>query len=261
MATNAATRSIQAILIAAMAAFLLCSTVMAAQSNSSCSSVIMSLSPCLDYITGNTSTPSSSCCSQLASVVQSDPECICTIISSGATSAASLGITVNQTQALALPSACKVQVPLSQCNFSGPTASPTTPLTPPSGTGGIGAGARTTNTGSSDGNSAKDESCVVWADALEWVTYGSCGHREVCSTYVMHLHSSLTTAAAASARSSAPSFSSRKYSLPWVLPHVVLFYCKVEPEKAVARKNTIDKEAEEYIKRQHWRMKCDQPEA
>ncbi|WOK93335.1 heavy metal-associated isoprenylated plant protein 3-like [Canna indica] len=24
-----------------------------------------------------------------------------------------------------------------------------------------------------------DESCVVWADALEWVTYGSCGHREV----------------------------------------------------------------------------------
>ncbi|WOL01079.1 Cytochrome P450 [Canna indica] len=32
-----------------------------------------------------------------------------------------------------------------------------------------------------------DESCVVWADALEWVTYGSCGHREVCSTCVVHL--------------------------------------------------------------------------
>ncbi|WOL20166.1 hypothetical protein Cni_G28968 [Canna indica] len=31
------------------------------------------------------------------------------------------------------------------------------------------------------------ESCVVWADALKWVTYRSCGHREVCSTCVVHL--------------------------------------------------------------------------
>ncbi|RWV89398.1 hypothetical protein GW17_00048453 [Ensete ventricosum] len=106
-------RSIQAILVAAMAAVLLAS---ASAQSSSCSSAIMSLSPCLDYITGNASTPSSSCCSQLSSVVQSEPQCICTLISSGASSASSLGITVNQTQALALPGACKVQVPLSQCN-------------------------------------------------------------------------------------------------------------------------------------------------
>lgn len=107
------TRSIQAILVAAMAAVLLAG---ASAQSSSCSSAIMSLSPCLDYITGNASTPSSSCCSQLSSVVKSEPQCICTLISSGASSASSLGITVNQTQALALPGACKVQIPLSQCN-------------------------------------------------------------------------------------------------------------------------------------------------
>jgi Zinc finger, C3HC4 type (RING finger) len=32
-----------------------------------------------------------------------------------------------------------------------------------------------------------DDSCAVCADALEWVAYGSCGHREVCSTCVVRL--------------------------------------------------------------------------
>lgn len=32
-----------------------------------------------------------------------------------------------------------------------------------------------------------DDSCAVCADALEWVAYGACGHREVCSTCVVRL--------------------------------------------------------------------------
>ncbi|ESQ43850.1 hypothetical protein EUTSA_v10005791mg [Eutrema salsugineum] len=32
-----------------------------------------------------------------------------------------------------------------------------------------------------------DDSCAVCADNLEWVAYGSCGHREVCSTCVVRL--------------------------------------------------------------------------
>ncbi|XP_037435732.1 E3 ubiquitin-protein ligase ZNF598-like [Triticum dicoccoides] len=32
-----------------------------------------------------------------------------------------------------------------------------------------------------------DDSCAVCADALEWVAYGPCGHREVCSTCVVRL--------------------------------------------------------------------------
>jgi hypothetical protein len=85
-----------------------------AAAQSSCTSVIISMSPCLNYITGNSSTPSSGCCTQLASVVRSQPQCLCEVLNGGGSS---LGINVNQTQALALPGACNVQTPpLSRCN-------------------------------------------------------------------------------------------------------------------------------------------------
>ena len=84
-----------------------------ASAQSSCTNALVSLSPCLNYIQGNSSTPSSSCCQQLSSVVRSDPQCLCQVLNGGGSS---LGISINQTQALALPSACKVQTPpLSQC--------------------------------------------------------------------------------------------------------------------------------------------------
>lgn len=90
-----------------------------AAAQSSCTNVIVSLSPCLNYITGNSSTPSSGCCSQLASVVRSQPQCLCQVLGGGGSS---MGININQTQALALPGACKVQTPpISQCNNNGKT--------------------------------------------------------------------------------------------------------------------------------------------
>ncbi|XP_010259098.1 PREDICTED: non-specific lipid-transfer protein-like protein At2g13820 [Nelumbo nucifera] len=158
------------VLIPALVAMLLGG---AAAQSSSCTSVIVSMSPCLNYITGNSSTPSSSCCSQLASVVKSTPRCLCEVLNGGASS---LGIQINQTRALALPNSCSVQTPpVSQCNTVSPTASPagtpdtkTTPATPdakpeskatpavpsvPSG-----AGSKTvpsTNGNTSDGSSTK----------------------------------------------------------------------------------------------------------
>lgn len=84
----------------------------------SCPSVVISLSPCLNYVTGNSPSntgPSSSCCSQLANVVQSQPQCLCSLLDGGASS--SLGITINQTQALSLPAACNVHTPpVNRCN-------------------------------------------------------------------------------------------------------------------------------------------------
>ncbi|XP_058106769.1 non-specific lipid transfer protein GPI-anchored 5-like [Magnolia sinica] len=89
----------------------------------SCTPTIMSLSPCLNYITGNSSTPSPSCCSQLASVVRSQAQCLCMLFNG---SSSSMGFNFNQTQVLALPGACNVQTPpISQCNAaSGPVTSP-----------------------------------------------------------------------------------------------------------------------------------------
>ncbi|KAM7488595.1 hypothetical protein LguiB_026079 [Lonicera macranthoides] len=103
-----------------------------ATAQSSCTNVIISMSPCLNYITGNSSTPSSGCCTQLASVVQSNPQCLCQVLNGGGSN---LGINVNQTQALALPGACNVQTPpTSQCNASSPSDSPDSDADSPSGT-------------------------------------------------------------------------------------------------------------------------------
>ncbi|TYI55402.1 hypothetical protein E1A91_D11G139100v1 [Gossypium mustelinum] len=86
----------------------------------SCASALTSLAPCVNYITGNSSTPSSTCCSQLQTVVQLSPQCLCSVLNNGA----SLGITINQTLATQLPGACQVQTPpISQCNGS-PAGSP-----------------------------------------------------------------------------------------------------------------------------------------
>ncbi|KAK7280106.1 hypothetical protein RJT34_25168 [Clitoria ternatea] len=117
-----------------------------AGAQSSCTSVLVNLSPCLNYITGNSSTPSSGCCSQLSNVVRSQPQCLCQVINGGGSS---LGININQTQALALPSACNVQTPpISQCNAVSPADSPNSN---PSGTGST--NIPTTDNGSSSGNS------------------------------------------------------------------------------------------------------------
>jgi len=86
-----------------------------AQSQSSCTNVFISLAPCLDYVTGNTSTPSSSCCSQLAYVVSSQPLCLCEVVN-GAASSIAASFNINQTRALALPTSCNLQTPpLSTC--------------------------------------------------------------------------------------------------------------------------------------------------
>lgn len=124
-----------------------------AAAQSSCTSVIISMSPCLNYITGNSSTPSSGCCTQLASVVRSQPQCLCQVLNGGGSS---LGININQTQALALPGACNVQTPpLSRCNAASPPAdspagTPESPNTIPSGSG-----SKTVPDGTSAGSSIK----------------------------------------------------------------------------------------------------------
>ncbi|XWS31551.1 hypothetical protein CRYUN_Cryun23aG0086000 [Craigia yunnanensis] len=94
-----------------------------ATAQSGCTSVLLGLAPCLNYITGNSTTPTSSCCSQLSSVVQSQPQCLCSALNAGGSS---LGITINQTRALSLSGACNVQTPpVSRCNAAnGPAAPP-----------------------------------------------------------------------------------------------------------------------------------------
>ncbi|CAN6999612.1 hypothetical protein IGI04_019732 [Brassica rapa subsp. trilocularis] len=125
---------------------------------STCTSALISMSPCLNYITGNTTTPSQQCCSQLGNVVRSSPDCLCQVLNGGGSQ---LGINVNQTQALALPRACNVQTPpVSRCNNGGGSTADSPADSPNSS--GPGNGSKTVPVGegegegpSSDGSSIK----------------------------------------------------------------------------------------------------------
>ncbi|KAL8047973.1 hypothetical protein ABFX02_07G033400 [Erythranthe guttata] len=119
-----------------------------AQSND-CTNVLISMSPCLNYISGNSSAPSTSCCTQLRTVVGAQPQCLCQILNGGA---ANLGLNINQTQAVALPGACSVDVSTSKCTAASPSASPgSAPDSPDANTD----GSKTTGDGSSDASSNK----------------------------------------------------------------------------------------------------------
>ncbi|XP_024983037.1 non-specific lipid-transfer protein-like protein At2g13820 [Cynara cardunculus var. scolymus] len=151
----------QTTLILAITMAVLYGTAMA--QSSGCTSVLISMSPCLNYISGNSSTPSSGCCTQLASVVRSQPECLCQVLNGGGSS---MGININQTQALELPKACNVQTPpTSRCNASSPTNSPsgTTPSSSgnPSGTDTETNTVPSTDNGSSDATSTRFASIPI----------------------------------------------------------------------------------------------------
>ncbi|XP_052162280.1 non-specific lipid transfer protein GPI-anchored 5-like [Oryza glaberrima] len=117
-----------------------------AAAQSGCTSEMVSLAPCLDYMQGNASRPTASCCAALSSVVKSRPECLCAVLGGGASS---LGVTVNTTRALELPAACSVKTPPpSECSKVGaPIPSPApggaaAPNAPPA----AGTGSKTTPT-------------------------------------------------------------------------------------------------------------------
>ncbi|TVU41692.1 hypothetical protein EJB05_15235, partial [Eragrostis curvula] len=122
-----AARAVAALAAALMVAGTLLAGGASAQSSSpssSCTSVLVSLSPCLNYITGNETTAPPSCCTQLGKVVQSDPKCLCVALNADP---ASLGLNVNRTRALGLPDECKVKTPpVSDCK-NGAAAAPTSP--------------------------------------------------------------------------------------------------------------------------------------
>ncbi|KAH1089385.1 hypothetical protein J1N35_016642 [Gossypium stocksii] len=102
-----------------------------AKAQSGCTTVLISMSPCLNFIAGNSSTPSQQCCTQLASVVRSSPQCLCEVLKGGDSSQ---GINFNRTQALSLPGACNVQTPpISACNGASPAPADSPVGSPESG--------------------------------------------------------------------------------------------------------------------------------
>ncbi|GER34279.1 lipid-transfer protein [Striga asiatica] len=98
-----------------------------ATAQSGCSSVLIGMASCLNYVSGEATSPSPSCCSTLANVVRSQPRCLCIIVN--ADGGATIGVSINKTLALELPTVCYVETPpVSRCinAVNGPAISPET---------------------------------------------------------------------------------------------------------------------------------------
>ncbi|KAG2534635.1 non-specific lipid transfer protein GPI-anchored 15-like [Panicum virgatum] len=165
MGAAACAAAVRALGVAVAAALLACRCA-AQPSGSGCMPELVGLSPCMDYLSGNATTPDApSCCSALSSMLRSSPGCLCTVL--GGT-AASLGVAVDGARVAQLPGACKVQAPpATQCNAVGaPVASPAAPsdanATP------AGSGSKSTPASTlpySDGNTGKPGRIFVFAAA------------------------------------------------------------------------------------------------
>ena len=104
---------------------------------SGCMPELVSLSPCMGYMSGDATAPGEPCCAAVSGVLRSSPRCLCAVL--GGT-AATLGVALDGARALQMPAACRVQAPpASQCDAMGvPLSSPATPYDPdatPAGSG------------------------------------------------------------------------------------------------------------------------------
>ncbi|KAF3623813.1 hypothetical protein T459_16701 [Capsicum annuum] len=85
-----------------------------AQESNDCTNVLITMFPCLNYITDSSVLQISGCCTQLSTVVNEKPECLCQVLNGDNSD---LGLNINPSEASALTTACKVQTPsASRCN-------------------------------------------------------------------------------------------------------------------------------------------------
>ncbi|GFZ10024.1 hypothetical protein Acr_21g0006230 [Actinidia rufa] len=92
-----------------------------------CTSLIYNMVDCISYLSAgsNQMTPDPACCSGFKTVLETNAECIC----EGFKSSVDLGIAIDMSKAMALPSACGVSAPsISSCDVSSaPGAAPAFP--------------------------------------------------------------------------------------------------------------------------------------
>lgn len=80
-----------------------------------CSSLVLNMADCLSFVSAGSSVnkPEGQCCSGLKTVLQTDASCLCEAFKSSA----SLGVVLNVSKAMTLPTLCKLSAPSpSNCN-------------------------------------------------------------------------------------------------------------------------------------------------
>ncbi|KAH9710399.1 AAI domain-containing protein [Citrus sinensis] len=84
-----------------------------AKDREECTNQLVGLSTCLPYVGGDAKAPTPDCCSGLKQVLKNDKKCLCVIIRD--MNDPELGLNINVTLTLGLPSVCHAPANVSQC--------------------------------------------------------------------------------------------------------------------------------------------------
>ncbi|KAL3535785.1 hypothetical protein ACH5RR_004246 [Cinchona calisaya] len=83
-----------------------------------CADQLTNLAACIPYVSGSAKIPTPECCEDTKKVRSAKPKCLCVLIKESTDP--SLGLPINTTLALQMPTACKIDAKVSDCpsNFS-----------------------------------------------------------------------------------------------------------------------------------------------
>jgi hypothetical protein len=83
------------------------------QDRAECANQLIGLSTCLPYVGGDAKSPTLDCCTGLKQVLDKGKKCLCILIKDR--DDPNLGVKINATLALALPTACHTPANISEC--------------------------------------------------------------------------------------------------------------------------------------------------
>ncbi|KAJ4843551.1 hypothetical protein Tsubulata_007969 [Turnera subulata] len=78
-----------------------------------CAQQLVGMATCLPYVQGNAKAPTPDCCTGLKEILKADKKCLCVVIKDR--NDPDLGLQINVTLALGLPSVCHAPANVSQC--------------------------------------------------------------------------------------------------------------------------------------------------
>ncbi|OVA10964.1 Plant lipid transfer protein/Par allergen [Macleaya cordata] len=78
-----------------------------------CGTQLVGLATCLPYVGGTAKSPTPDCCSGLKQILATSKKCLCVLVKDR--NDPSLGLKINSTLALGLPSVCKAPANISEC--------------------------------------------------------------------------------------------------------------------------------------------------
>lgn len=83
------------------------------QDEKDCADQMANLAACIPYVSGSAKKPTPECCEETKKVRSAKPKCLCVLIIESTDT--SMGLPINTTLALQMPSACNIDAKVSDC--------------------------------------------------------------------------------------------------------------------------------------------------